>query len=138
VENHRLRIVRFTPDSWQPNEELAWRWTNSLDDLCVKARACDFALRLTELVESLPMTGAAGICGDELLQSATLIGTNCEAPFDVSPDERRHKLGIVKAETRECWFWLDLLLDAEVAKGSNVIELMEEAERLVAIVSETL
>ena len=139
MEKCRLRIVRFEPGPWEPNEALASQWTSWLDEECVKARARDFALRLTRLVESLPMTGAAGICGDELLQSATLIGTNCEAAFlDTLTDDLRQKLGVVNAEAQECRFWLDLLIDAEVVERSKLDELIEEVDELIAVVAETV
>lgn len=137
MKNRCLRIARF--ESWTRDEDLASRWTNSLDEECLKARAEDFALCVTRLAESLPMTGAAGLCGDELLQSAGLIRANCQdACRAACDDDFLDKLGIVAEEARECVAWLELLGEAEVVEQSKLDELTEEAGELVAIVAETM
>jgi len=43
------------------------------------------------------------------------------------------KLGIVIEEADECYFWLDILGEAEIVKKQKLKELMVEANELVAI-----
>ncbi len=136
MENCRLRIVRFEP--WTRDEGLARRWMGSVDEECVKARVKAFTRRVIRLAESLPMTGAAGLCGDELLQSAGLIRANCQAAFRAaSDDDSLHKLELVAEEARECEAWLELLGEVDVVEQSELDELMEEADELAAIVAKT-
>lgn len=132
-ENCRLWIVRFEP--WTRDEGLARWWMGSLDEECVKARAEAFALHVIRLAESLPMTGAAGLCGDGLLQSAGLIRANCQAAFRAaSDDDSLPKLKLVAEEARECGAWLELLGETDIVEQSKLDELTQEAGVLVASV----
>lgn len=113
--------------------------TGSLDEACLKARAARFAWRIIRLAERLPMTGAAGLCGDELLLSAGLIRTNCETALQaVFDDEFRRKLEVVQEEAHDCQAWLELLAAVGGMEQPKLDELMAEADELTAIVAGTV
>jgi four helix bundle protein len=137
LKERRLRLAHFRPGVQQG--AIPGRWVNWLDEQCLRARARLFARRLTRLVETLPMCGAVGLCGDELLLSAGLIGTNCQvARQAASAAEFRQKLRAVAEEAAECQAWLELLREAGVIRPGLVEDLTEEADALLAVTANGL
>ena len=101
----------------------------------VKARTKAFALRTLRLTELLPMTGAAGVIGKQLLRSGTSVGANYRAACRAkSTADFVSKLGTVEEEADECAYWMELLIEAELVKQDQLSPLMQEAHELAAIV----
>ena len=78
----------------------------------LKKRTKQFALRVINLVESLPNTQAAKVIGNQLLRSSTSVPANYRASCRArSNAEFMAKLGIVEEETDESVFWMEMLVD---------------------------
>ncbi len=86
------------------------------------------------LFQSLPKTEEARVIGRQLLRSATSVAANYRAVGrSRSRAEFVSKMGIVVEEADETVFWLEMLVDTEVAQGSDVEPLRAEANELLAI-----
>ena len=104
------------------------------DDRDLKKRTKAFALRIIELVSSLPPTGEANIIRMQLFKSGTSVGANYrEAARARSKKEIVSKIGIVEQEADETLYWLELLEESGIVKGGLPDGLEKEASELVAI-----
>jgi four helix bundle protein len=102
------------------------------DDL--KDRTKAFALRIINLVETLPNTRVADVIGRQLLRSGTSVGANYRAARRSRSDaEFISKLGIVEEEADESAYWMELLVDANIVKQTKLQLLMKECDELTAI-----
>ena len=100
----------------------------------LKTRTKQFALRIIKLVESLPTTLTARTIGHQLVRCGTSVAANYRAACRArSNADFIAKMGIVEEETDESAFWIELLVEAEVAKETRVTELLDEARQLTAI-----
>lgn len=100
----------------------------------LKARTKSFALRIVKVVDALPATRSANVIGNQLLRSGTSVGANYRAACRArSTAEFVAKLGIVEEEADECGYWLELLIDSGLMSEKQLVELMKEADELVAI-----
>ena len=100
----------------------------------LKLRTKSFAVRVVRLYQSLPRREEARIVGNQLLRSATSVAANyraaCGGRFR---NEFIAKLGIVLEEADETVFWLELLLDTDIVDGTNLRNLIAEANELTSI-----
>ena len=111
---------------WKPNAD------SGTHDL--KARSKAFALRIVNLVESLPNTRTSRVIGDQLLRSGTSVAANYRAACRArSNAEFIAKLGIVEEETDESVFWLEMLVDSKQVRSNLVESLINEGSQLTAI-----
>jgi four helix bundle protein len=110
-----------------------WR-TARMSDKDLRERTKKFALKIIQLVSSLPNTREADIIGRQLLKAGTSVGANYrEANRARSKAEFRAKIGIVEQESDESLYWLEILKESRIAKGKLLEELLVEADELVAI-----
>ncbi len=101
----------------------------------LKRRTKRFALRVIRLVRSLPNEDVGRMIGKQLLRSGTSVGANYRAACRArSPAEFCAKMGIVEEEADESAYWMELLIEAEVVKPELLVNLLAEANELVAIV----
>ena len=101
----------------------------------MKQRTKKFALRIIKLVESLPKTRTSDVLGKQLLRSGTSVGANYRAACrGKSLPDFIAKLGIVEEEADESLYWIELLVEASQVKNELVINLLDEANQIVAIV----
>lgn len=81
-----------------------------------KRRTKQLALKVIELVASLPRTREADVIGRQLLRSGTSVGANYRAACrGRSTADVISKLGIVEEEADEIMYWLELLTESAVA-----------------------
>jgi len=100
----------------------------------LKQRTQAFAVRTIRLVQTLPRSKAADVIGHQLLRSGTSVAANYRAARRArSRKEFLAKMGIVEEEADESAFWLELLVDADLLRASEVVDLKGEALQLVAI-----
>lgn len=100
----------------------------------LRERTKQFALKVIQLVRSLPRTDEARLMGRQLLKSATSVAANYRAVCRArSKPEFIAKVGIVVEEADESVFWLEMLRDSRTAPESAVIPLLKEANEVVAI-----
>jgi len=93
-----------------------------------------FALRIIELVASLPKNRVANVIGYQIMKSGTSIGANYrEAKRARSQADFVAKIGICEQETDETLYWLELLSESGVVSPYRLTELIDEANQLLAI-----
>jgi four helix bundle protein len=100
----------------------------------MQARTKAFAARVIKLVDSLPRGLSAQINGRQLLRSATSAGANyrsaCRAQ---SRAEFAAKLSIVVEESDEALYWIEIVRETGLIKAELLVEIIKEANELVAI-----
>src|SRR3954451_6207783 len=102
----------------------------------LRARTKRFAVRIVKIFRALPKTTDAQVLGKQVLRSGTSVAANYRAACrGRSRPEFIAKLGIVAEEADETVFWLEMLVDCEIASERVVAELLKEAHELCAIFS---
>jgi four helix bundle protein len=105
-----------------------------MDKIELKSRTKHFALRTIRLTGSLPKSRIADIIGKQLLRCSTSVGANYRAACRAkSSADFIAKMGIVEEECDECIYWMELLIESGIVKEHDLKELMDEANRLLAI-----
>ncbi len=105
-----------------------------MDEREFKARTKRFALAVIRLVDSLPRTRTADAIGRQLRGSGPSVGANYRAACrGKSTADVIAKLAIVEEEADETLYWLELLVDAELAGSSRVAPLMAETNESLAM-----
>lgn len=98
------------------------------------ARTKRFALRIVEIVSSLPKTTVGQILGRQLLRSGTSVGAHIrEGKRSRSDAEMISKIETALQELEETSYWLELIRDSRVTKDDPYSDLMQEANELMAI-----
>ena len=93
-----------------------------------------YATRTIRVCEALRNNWVARTLGSQLLRSATSVGANYRAVCRAkSKADFLNKLRIVEEECDESLFWMELLVENELVKGSRLSGLMQEGDQLVAI-----
>jgi four helix bundle protein len=123
--NFRFWILDF--GFWIVNEEEFKRRTKAV------------ALRVIRLVETLPLSGATGVMGKQLLRSATSVGANYRAACRAkSTADIIAKLGIVEEEADECLYWMELLIESGLVPEAKLKSLMSEVNEIVAMTVQSI
>ena len=99
-----------------------------------KSRTKRVALRVINLVKSLPSTKVADVIGKQLLRSGTSVGANYRSACrGKSPADMIAKLAIVEEEADESIYWIELLIEAEVVPANRLSALLDELNQIVAL-----
>ena len=100
-------------------------------------RTFEFARRVVKLCQLLDQKpGLSRTLVNQLLRSGTSIGANVEeSQAGQSRADFVSKISIACKEARETHYSLRLLVAADVVKESKLLDLMEEANQLVAILT---
>ncbi len=102
------------------------------NDLMLRAKT--FALRVINLVETLPKNKANDVISYQLLKSSTSIGANYkEALRAESKADFIHKIGIVEKEASESEWWLELLQERKLSDASELGWAVNECRELLRI-----
>lgn len=100
----------------------------------LKARTKDFALRVLQLIDSLPETRSGRVLAGQLGQSGTSVGANYRAACrSRSTAEMISRLSVVEEEADESAFWLELVGEHRLLSPARVAALHREAGELTAI-----
>lgn len=100
----------------------------------LKARTKDFALRVLQLIDSLPETRSGRVLAGQLGRSGTSVGANYRAACrSRSTAEMISKLSVVEEEADESAFWLELVGDHRLLSPARVAPLHRESGELTAI-----
>ena len=100
----------------------------------LKKRTKQFAIRIVKLFRSLPRSEEARIIGRQMLRSGTPVAANYRAVCrSRSKAEFIAKVGVVVEEADETVLWLELLVDTEIVRASQMEKLLIEANELLAI-----
>lgn len=103
-------------------------------------RLIEFAVRIIEVVESLPVTRAGNYIAGQLIRCGMapplLYG---EAQAAESPDDFIHKMKVVLKELKETRVCLKLIIRKEMIKpGSRLDGLKDECEQLIRIIATSI
>jgi four helix bundle protein len=102
-------------------------WARQLKD-----RTKAFALQILRLFRSLPKTEEARIIGKQLLHSSISVAANYRAVCRArSKAEFVSTMGLVIEEADETLFWLEILVEGNIAREAG--SLMKEANELASI-----
>lgn len=105
-----------------------------MNDVELKARTKQFALKIMKLAGALPETANGRAIGNQLIRSGTSVGANYRAACRArSKAEFISKIGIVEEEADESAFWLELIIESSLMDEKTVLPLHKEAEELTAI-----
>jgi len=100
----------------------------------LKDRTKQFAIRIVKLFRSLPKTEEGKIIGRQILRSGTSVAANYRAVCRArSKAEFIAKIGVVVEEADETVFWLELLGETHVMDPNKLVNLLAEANELLAI-----
>ncbi len=101
-----------------------------------KKRTKKFVVDNIKLFKSLPKTEEAKIIGRQLLRSFSSVGANYRAACRARSQAEFHaKLSIVVEEADESVFWMEVLVEAEIIKLTDINILIDEANQILKIVS---
>jgi four helix bundle protein len=100
----------------------------------LRNRTKQFALRVVKLFRTLPKTDEARIIGRQVLRSGTSVAANYRAAGRArSRAEFAAKMGTILEEADETVFWLEMLVDSGIVQAQQMMDLLAEANELVAI-----
>ncbi|MDP3431711.1 MAG: four helix bundle protein [Bacteroidota bacterium] len=97
-------------------------------------RLIDFALRVDEIVESLPSTKLANHIGNQLIRCGTAPALNYgEAQSAESTADFIHKLKIILKELRESRICLKIIQKKPLLNPERLVAIIQENNELIAI-----
>ena len=113
---------------------------NKLDQAeILKSRTKQFAIRIVNVVRSLPTTREGNVLGNQLLRCGTAVAANYRAVCrSRSKAEFISKMNIVVEEADESVFWLELLSETGVVRKERLSDLQCEANEILAICAASL
>src|ERR1043165_604004 len=101
----------------------------------MKARTKASANRVVKLCAALPGNWIAQTLGKQLLRSGTSVGANYRAVCRAKSNaDFINKLRVVEEECDESLFWMELLVDNGLVKGTRLRDLLKEGNEILAIV----
>ncbi|MCS7018817.1 MAG: four helix bundle protein [Cytophagales bacterium] len=104
----------------------------SKEDL--KQRTKQFALRIVQLAEALPVSLAGNAIGNQLVRCGTSVAANYRAACRAkSVADFICKIGVVEEEADETLFWLEIIGDSGLIPLHRLQDLQKEAYELTAI-----
>ena len=106
-----------------------------MNEAQLKNRTKEFAKNIIHLCRNLPTNREGRLIGDQLFRSGTSVAANYRAACrGRSKAEFISKLAIVEEEADETLFWLELIKEMDILKGSLVDALMKESNEIIAII----
>jgi four helix bundle protein len=104
----------------------------------LKKRTKKFAIEIVKLSKALPNEPTCWVIGKQLLRCGTSVGANYRSACRArSKADFISKIGIVEEEADETCFWLELISEAQLAKGEDFDRAYQEAKELTAIFTAT-
>ncbi|AMR33129.1 four helix bundle protein [Mucilaginibacter sp. PAMC 26640] len=95
-----------------------------------------FVVDNIKFFRTLPKTEEAKIIGRQLLRSSSSVGSNYRAACRARSQAEFHaKLSIVVEEADESAFWMEVLVESDVVKHTDLITLLEEANQILRVTS---
>ncbi|HET9837941.1 MAG TPA: four helix bundle protein [Candidatus Angelobacter sp.] len=100
----------------------------------LRDRTKAFALRVIRMSDALPRTRSGNVIGNQIVRSATGMAANYRAAGrSRSKSEFIAKIGVVIEEADETVFWREMLRDSGIIKPAKLVDLLQEANQLLAI-----
>ncbi len=109
-----------------------------MDRHTLQKRTKKFHIDVIQLCEKLPKNAAGYEIAKQIIRSAGSVGANYRATARAkSSKDFIYKIEIVLEEADESHYWLEIIEEAELLKGEQVRELINEANELTAIFAAT-
>ena len=104
----------------------------------LQQRTKKFHVDIIKLCGDFPRNAAGFETAKQLIRSAGSVGANYRATSRAKSDaDFIYKIEIVLEEADESHYWLEVVRDAEIAKGLELDKLIDEANQLTAIFAAT-
>lgn len=101
----------------------------------MRERTMEFALRVLDVVDSLPNSQKGRNIANQLCRAGTSVAANYRAACRAkSRADFISKLGTVEEENDEVLFWLELVVRSGTLPESRLTPLMEEANEILSMV----
>lgn len=105
----------------------------------ISERLLDFGARVVKVTEALPRRIASKHIAVQLLKCGTSAGANYEEGRAAeSKADFIHKLSVAWKEAREAGYWLRLIKRCEFVKPQQIVDLLQEAIDLAAILGKSV
>jgi four helix bundle protein len=109
-----------------------------MDRKILQQRTKQFHIDVIKLCEHLPRNAAGFEIAKQLIRAAGSVGANYRATARAkSKADFIYKIEIVLEEADECYYWLEILRDADIYKSVEGERLIIEANELTAIFAAT-
>lgn len=106
-----------------------------MKDNLIREKSYEFALKVISLYRELQKENEF-VLSKQMLRSGTSVGANVEeAQAGQSRADFLSKMSIASKEARETCYWLRLLRDSCIADHDRITPLLDEAERLVKVLT---
>lgn len=100
----------------------------------LEERLKKFALRVLNLIRTLPQTEENKIYGKQVIRSSSSIGANyMEASCAHTKLDFLHDINKSRKEAKESVYWLELIFEANPSFQSKMIELIDESKQIYKI-----
>lgn len=100
----------------------------------LRGRTKRFSLAIIRMFTALPKAVEAQVIGKQVLRSGTSVGANYrEAYRSRSKAEFAAKIGDCLKELEETAYWLELLVESDIASAEQLEPVRKECEELIAI-----
>ncbi len=97
----------------------------------LEERTAKFGENIIRFAQRISKTAVTSPIITQLIKAGTSIGANyCEADDAESKNDFRHKIGICKKESRECKYWLRMVVTTAPDLKAEARKLWQEAKEL--------
>ncbi len=105
----------------------------------LEERLVDFAVRILNVVDSLPKSETGKHIANQILRSGTAPAAHYgEAQSAESKKDFSHKLKLAAKELRETNVWLKIIQRKPLCAETRLIPLLKESDELIAIFSKSI
>jgi len=105
----------------------------------LKKRTKAFAVKVVRMSGSIPETPVGRRISGQFVGAGTSVGANYRAACRArSRAEFNSKLQLVQEEADESAYWIEIMLESELVRGSEWLGLHKEADELTAIFTSAL
>lgn len=105
-----------------------------MDEKTFKTRTKKLAVAIIKEVDKLPHSLVAEVIGKQLVRSGTSIGANYRAACRAkSTADMINKMKIVKEESDETEYWLELLVQAQLVPQSQIAGIYKETDEILSM-----
>ncbi|MBV8813032.1 MAG: four helix bundle protein [Verrucomicrobia bacterium] len=102
----------------------------------LRQRTKRFALRIFDLIDSIPQTAKGRVVQTQLAKAGSSVATNYRAAQrSRSVADFVAKLSIALEELDECSFWLEFLPETRLIPVGSIDAFLKEADELAAIIA---
>ncbi|MDQ3007660.1 MAG: four helix bundle protein [Chloroflexota bacterium] len=105
-----------------------------MDEKIFKARTKKLAVAIIKQMDKLPRSRAADVVAKQIIRSGTSIGANYRAACRAkSTADMINKMKIVEEESDETEYWLEILVEADLAPEDQIAIIHKETDEILAM-----